>query len=354
MNMEIKINMLDVKDGDAIFIELTKPEINKRLVMVIDGGKSDFYITKIKPKFEEIISNNGSHTTIIVVCTHFDSDHIGGLIHLVDEYIDIIDEVWVHKTPVILNSYFNSASNILNENTKHIHGYDSFAFVDLFERWGNNERLLLEKKAELIIESIPELKKFVELIPNHKLKEPFGISKPLENDWPEITILGPSIEFYNSLFPTSKLLENFISEESEEILPSKLSCVKTMLKKGGVLPCDLLKKEHETRLTPTNKASIIISIENKGRKYLFTGDAGIDSFKNIPNWGTILKDIYFLKIPHHASDNNLSKELIGLMQPEYAYNSGDKFENPYILKCLETKKKNNVVKSTKSSGDLFL
>lgn len=148
------------------------------------------------------------------------------------------------------------------------------------------------------------------------LKQVFHKQQPLK-DWKEITVLGPAKEYYRSLFPSTKSFETFIAEEALEVLPSKRADLH-LLEKAVVKPCDTLKKDAETKLTPTNKASIIIAIDNENKRYLFTGDAGVESFKAIPDWKTELKNLYFLKIPHHASDNNISKELIELMQPVYA------------------------------------
>lgn len=126
-----------------------------------------------------------------------------------------------------------------------------------------------------------------------------------------------------------------------------------MLELAGTMPCDILKTDRQTRLTATNKASIILAIDKEDKRYLFTGDAGIDSFKSIPDWQNELKNLFFLKVPHHASDNNISKELIELMQPEYAYNTGFKYQDDAVLKCLEQKIRNKSVKTTKTDDDLI-
>ena len=86
---------------------------------------------------------------------------------------------------------------------------------------------------------------------------------------------------------------------------------------------------------------------------MFTGDADIESFKEIPNWKAELKELYFLKVPHHASDNNISKELIELMQPVYVYNSGSKYQDNDVIECFKEKSRNKIVKTTKSDGDLI-
>lgn len=335
--MEVKVTMLNVKDGDAIIVELAKS--NKTLVMVIDGGQPGYYLTKMKPKLESVLKIHNKKAPDIVVCTHYDSDHIGGLIPLINDYISEIKEVWVHQTPELLKGYIEKAIQLTEQKEK---------FVGDFEL---ESKQLLEEKANLIIESLPQLKTFIDLIPISKLKQVFHKQKPL-TDWQEITVLGPTKAYYDTLFPSTKTFEQFINEEALESLPNKKAELRT-LEMAGIKPCDTFKKDSETKLTATNKASIIIAIDNKDKRYLFTGDAGIESFKSIPDWKVELKNLYFLKIPHHASNNNISKELIELMQPEYAYNTGYKHQDDAVLKCISEKQRNKEVKTTKNDGDLF-
>ena len=207
-----------------------------------------------------------------------------------------------------------------------------------------------KEKANFIIQSLPQLKKLISLIPRTKLKQVFHNQKPLA-DWPEITVLGPTKAYYKSLFPADKTFTEFILEESFKTVAPEINRVG--INDDAIKnPCDSLKKDSDAQLTSTNKASIIFTIDDADKRYVFTGDAGIESFKKIPNYKTKLKNLYFLKIPHHGSDNNISKELIELMQPKYAYNSGNKHQDEAVLQCFSKKLRNKKVESTKASGDL--
>ena len=116
--MNIKIHILDVKDGDAIILELSKDD--KNLVMVIDGGKTSYYTEKMKPKLKEILKANNKQAPDIIVCTHYDSDHIGGLIPLIEDYIADIREVWIHRTPDLINTYINKSNLLLEQKSKNV------------------------------------------------------------------------------------------------------------------------------------------------------------------------------------------------------------------------------------------
>ena len=349
IDMDIKTHILDVKDGDAIILELSKED--EDLIMVIDGGKSSYYQEKLKPKLNDILTTYNKKAPDIVVCTHYDSDHIGGLIPLIEDYISDIKEVWIHKTPNLINSYIDKSNHLLEQKNKHLGDYEWSKFTRLFESSEHQLKQTLDENAISLIESLPQLKRIIDLIPASKLKQVYHKQKPL-SDWQEIIVLGPTKNYYNSLFPSFKTFETFIKEEVNGMLLSSRATFR-QLELAGISACDQLKEESETRLTSTNKASIIIAIDKIGKRYLFTGDAGIESFKSIPNYQEELKDLFFLKVPHHASDNNLSKELIELMNPIYAYSSGDKHQDDSILKCISLKNRNIETKSTKSAGDLI-
>ena len=94
-----KIHFLPVKHGDAFIIECEKDE-NKGVV-VVDGGPGSckVAVTKEIRKYEPID---------LMVLTHFDGDHIGGLLGYVQSSKDIVPfpvkEMWVNNcytVPVI-------------------------------------------------------------------------------------------------------------------------------------------------------------------------------------------------------------------------------------------------------------
>jgi len=347
--MNLKIHILDVKDGDAIIIEMIKED--KCLIMVIDGGQPRSYKDKVRPKLVEILKIYNKKAPDIVVCTHYDSDHIGGLIPLIEEFISDISEVWIHKTPEAILGYIEESIQLKVSKTKHFYDFNHFPINRLFESYNSSDKQLLEIKASQLLESLPQLRRLIDIIPSHKLRQVYHNEKPIKL-WQEVTILGPTKNYFDSLFPPTKNLESFILEEAIEVIPSIRASFKTLYI-AGINPCDQLKNEGQTSITSTNKASIIISIDIDSDRYLFTGDAGIESFKNIPNYQEELKNIFFLKVPHHASMNNISREIIELMQPIYAYSSGNRHQDEAVLFCISSKKRNKVVRSTKDEGDLY-
>jgi len=347
--MDIKIKVLDVGDGDAIIVQLNKN--NENLVMVIDGGESKHYKTIVKPELQKTLIDANKKAPDIVVVTHYDSDHIGGLIPLVTDYIDDIKEVWVHRPPELNEKDFSiiksfNPKNIVTSNSNH------FSLEKSIQEKTSFSRSCIKLNSKFILESLRQLDTLIGIIPTSKIREVFYNYS--YKRWPEIRVLGPTKSFYDNLFPRTMLLENLMLNEikyNEDYTRLDEGLMKyRKLITYNINPCSHLKNDSTARLTSTNKASIIISIDEDKKKYLFTGDAGIDSFKAIPNWGKELENLYWLKIPHHGSDNNISQELIDKMKPKFAFNSGDKYQDDHVLECLR-KNSSNVI-STKSRGNL--
>lgn len=351
--MDVKVNILNVKDGDAIIVELAKS--GQSLFMVIDGGEPAYYVKKMKPVLEAVLKAHGKKAPDIVVCTHCDSDHIGGLIPLLTDYGADVGEVWVHKIPAALKEYIVQAQLLPgNAGLRNIHSQDNHPLSLLLESYPADRQVLAEQKIGLLLESLPQLQQLMDVIPPQKLVEAFTNARPLAA-WPEVSILGPTRAYFNTLFPPNKSFESFIEEEVPTglFLTEQESFLRKQAKLAGIKPCDRLKTQQEAELSNTNKASIIIAIDAQEGRYLFTGDAGIDSLKNISDWQNALKDLYFLKVPHHASNNNLSKELSDVMQPVYAYSSGSEYQDDEVLGCLKSKARNKQTKTTKTDGDLI-
>ena len=346
--MNGKITLLDVGDGDAIIAQIKRGK--QSLLMVIDGARKKDYKAIVNPALKKVLKELGKKGPDIVVATHYDADHIAGLIPLVQEYISHIQEVWVHRPPE-LDDYRNFSSQLKKEQVSDI----------LTQRIPQEDKEVLEQFSEklgerfpYVFESIRQLKTFLGYLPKEKVCDVFAGYSP--KNWPEIKVLGPTKDFYDELFPESKKFEELIFEEVESyekyaLQEQKIRQVSLMrpLKK----PCQYLKDDRSAKITPTNRASIVFALDSGKKRLLFTGDAGIKSFKSIPNWKSELNNLFWLKIPHHGSDNNISKELIDLMSPEFADSTGSHHQDEHVLQCISKnpRSKRNA-RSTKKEGDL--
>lgn len=86
------------------------------------------------------------------------------------------------------------------------------------------------------------------------------------------------------------------------------------------------------------------------KKFLFTADAGLASFEQINNSSSILNDLYWLKLPHHGSINNINHDFLQQMNPSSVFISTAKTLDQNLADCLARHCKD--VRITAESGDL--
>jgi beta-lactamase superfamily II metal-dependent hydrolase len=322
--LKIQITMVDVEDGDAIIIFFEGN--GKKHVSLIDGGRRQ-YAEKVIGKLDAILKKAGKQSPDLLVVTHYDSDHIGGIPAIIDKYKNGIRELWIHKPGTVIENSFTQKNHQTN----------------LLEI-AKEEKLIAE--IDVVMESINELREVIDKAQKHKIfiKEPFANETSFDN-LPELRVIGPTKEYYNGIFKDEKAFESFVFHEA---LGMKLE--------QSLHPASISQKTSCSRLpttskiTQTNKASVIIKVVAEDKSYLFTGDAGIESFHAISNYEKELKDIYWVKVPHHGSINNISEDLIKIMNAKFAFVSGKNYIDDPVLKCF--KDKGGTVKDTRA-GDLF-
>ena len=324
--MNIQITTINVGDADAIIVSLQ--EDRRKLVALIDAGRRQ-HSDKVLAKVDDELKRVGKPSPDLVVVSHCDSDHIGGIPAVLDKYRNKIREIWIHQPYFSFNEGFSSYRQRL---------------LTLFEDAGIRD---LGDNMELVIESFNELNDVVTLAESIgiEIKEPF-LGECSFSDWPQIKVIGPTRSYYNTVFRNIDSLDNLVLTETSEssFLAKSLNDPKRMTTN----PCAQLP--NKSRMQPTNRTSAIVKIVVDNRSYLFTGDAEIESFWSLPNCNEELKDIFWLKVPHHGSINNISEELIKLMKPKYVHVSGNAYVDPRVVECLKQKGYN--VRIT-TSGDLI-
>lgn len=307
----------------------------KKLIMLIDGGKPA-YCKIVTEELKPLLSYASKKAPDVIVCTHYDSDHIGGLIPVVKHYGNNIGEVWMFKS---LPLKIAKTKKIAVHNDPLLGSFDDVTMKDDFSTALSEQELSFYNT---LITSIKQQKELETLVKSLKIKllEPFE-GKCKLSGWPEVKIIAPALGYYKKLFPkgfTEELIKN-------EITALEAASTKAQLTKKAKDPFAELDKVSK-EISSINMASVILLLTIKKRKYLFTGDAGVASFENIKNHKKVLKDIYWLKVPHHASARNLNAALIKLMKPRYAVISGKKYISKLVVDCLSAVTKNIVSTAT--------
>lgn len=332
--MKAEINLINVEDGDAILLMLT--DTGKKSLIIIDGGFKKYY-PKLKRRLQEVLPKF-NHTIDLLVCTHYDNDHIGGVENILDDYHASVKEIWIHKIDHSMKktaAFFEEKLSFFQDKTA---GISSPENVD-------------DLKNIAAIERYQDLLRVVDKIKSYGLEDRITEAKhgDLFKKFPEFTVVGPSADFYNQNLAAlkeeailedvkkdleSKIIDrNLLSEMITEVLPQKVL---------NQNPCVMLEKSSiRNGVSATNMVSIVTMLKIGTKKFLFTGDSGIESFeKHTTDWKKSLKDLFFLVVPHHGSKNNTSSEMLSVFNPVHSFVSGQgNFNRPSMMieQCMKSK-----------------
>ena len=315
-----EIDMLDVKAADAFLI----------YAYIDDGDGGEFeYVVLVDAGNEgdgeaiyNLINQYYDQTYIdLVIITHCDSDHYGGMQYLINKHKDpknpfSIRKVWVHDPYNHVN--VDDVKYIRKKETLRERLNAAYEFSD-----GSNLLELLDKA------SIPRQEVFT------------GDTYDTLN----IRVLGPDKEYYESLIPDFRVDLDFKDEQDDEDVYSSLTC-------RGQTEDDFYSKALEDAYddrSKVNQSSIVFLFEPNDQKLLFTGDAGKEAIHRIVDADKYIKaiaNIDWLKVPHHGSKHNLDNAIISHLHPKISYISTEKI-NKYANRCtINALKKVGVVYST--------
>ena len=326
--MNYEVEMLDVKAADAFLIHYVEDNGNSHIIMVDSGNYEDAgkIIQHIKAYYDKVTINGWTGYVIdLAVVTHPDDDHIGGFVHMLEDIND----------GKLKDFRFNTFW--VNDPTQHEFVPDDVKSV-------RTQKSLDEKLKCVYNYKEDDSKNLLDLIDEVGVyrEEAFAGERL---DSPKITILSPTKEYYESLLPKFRnrmkfywaiesLEENQYSEDKD--ISDKDSLSRTL---------DGAKDDGSAH----NQSSIVFLLEkDDGKKYLFTGDAGRDAFKHVPqDLLASFKGIDWMKVPHHGSKHNLDSQIIKHVNPKVAYISTEK-QGTYLSLCtvFALKKNNTKVYST--------
>lgn len=304
------IEMLPALHGDAIWIEYGSAGRKRR--MLIDGGPISSY-----PALEKKLKTlpEGDKRVELLVITHVDTDHIDGIIRL----LGIRHNKWLLEPRDI---WFNG--------WKHLKGS-----AVLGGPQGDFLSALIDQRAPT---------KWNLQFKGKAVRVGIGKLLPLElNDGLEpgmkLTLLSPSVDKLEKMADVwakdveGKHLPGDLEKAIEQLYKEKKYHTEGVL--GGEAETNqLLVDQLKIDQSVANGTSIAFLAEFGGKSCLFLGDAHTDviceSIKRlIPGKQTKLK-VDAVKMAHHGSKSNISKELMELIDARYFLisTSGAIFQHP--------------------------
>lgn len=301
----LELHLLPARQGDAIWVRWGQKQLTHQLIVdmgTLGVGK------RLRERLEELPEKARRFELLVV--THIDADHIGG----------------------VLTCLMDAAP------------LKGLEFGDI---WFNGlDHLPITKKTDIEEQGGAQGSRFAIWLAGRTWNEYFEGEAVYRNKKPK-TVRLPGGLSITILGPTSKRLAALAPVWSKEL---EVALKKKRAKEGGGAVESLGRRQVEPRLASTddlrrlaamstgaddsepNGSSIFLLLEHGRRKVLLTGDAyAQDIIAGIDSLGVKRPfKIDALKVPHHGSSQNVTKELIRAVEcPLFLFSTdGTQFEHP--------------------------
>lgn len=268
------------RSGDAItlrFGDLNGPR-EAQTVVVVDGGFTDDGVKVIKHLAEYYHTDRAD----IVVSTHPDGDHAAGLAVVLNELS--VGALWMHQP-------WNHTDDI----------------AKLFK----DGRVTDTSVAETIRKALDDARDLekIALRKGIPIVEPFVGSS---NATGELTVVGPSIEFYESLLP--QFLCTPEPKESVSFLRKIAAGVGTLVEAvAETLTIETLTDDGD-ETSAENESSVVLRLNCDAAVILLTGDVGrtgLGLATDVLEYQGFTADaLRFIQVPHHGSKRNVGPTVL--------------------------------------------
>ena len=325
----MRIEVLPALNGDCILIEYEPQHY-----ILIDGGYVDTYLTFLKSRLHEISKQGG--VLDLVVVSHIDSDHISGIIKMLEE-----DEPPIPIRGIWYNGYRHVQSTTIVSEEK-----ETFVHKSICKQYKQTCDKPISAKQGCTLSA---------LIMRHGLtwNAPVNggaIVAPFSIQLGDATlhVLSPSGQDIRTLgkFWKKRLIKDgFLAKaHSEEFWDDAFEFSLSNEKPGFHFhdkkvskTFDLNKLKTEEYIpddSATNGSSIAFVLETKDKRVLFMGDSHSETIEDslASLYGMENQPYSFdaVKLSHHGSYNNNSPKLFELISADkwIVSTNGDKYNHP--------------------------
>ena len=313
---KFEIDMLDVKAADAFLIHayVEKGGNNKwEYVVLVDAGNEgdgEVIYNHINKYYDQKYID-------LIIITHCDSDHYGGMQYLINKHNDCnnifsIKKVWVH---------------------------DPYKHVDVDDVKYIRKEETLRKRLNAAYE-FSDGSNLLELLDNAKIAREEVFAGDSYGDL-NIIVLGPDKDYYDSLIPDFRVDLDFKEEQDDDVYVGLFSSCQS----EDDFYSKALENAYDDK-SKVNQSSIIFLFEADGQDFLFTGDAGKETLHRVvdADKNKALANLNWLKVPHHGSKHNLDNAIISYFNPKVSYISTEKIKK-YANQC--------TINALKKVGDVY-
>lgn len=293
-----ELEMLAAREGDCLWIRYGKRTAPKQIL--VDAGRGSTYKNDLRARLLALPKNQ--RTFELFVITHIDRDHIEGTLGLLeDPTLDVtFEEIWFNSYDHLKSAKLEAFGALQGERLT----------TALLKRRASWNKSWKGKAVALRGAALS------------KVKLPGGMT---------LTLLSPDRQKLRELIPSWE-------EECKDagLVPGSKARRRELkgLEEFGAIDVEALAAtKFDADTTRPNGTSIAMIAEYDGKKVLLGADAHVDrllaSLKTLAK-GKKRVALDVIKVSHHGSDRNLSKELLEAIDcPEYLIStSGAYFKHP--------------------------
>lgn len=306
--MQYQIDFLPVGEkrcGEAIAIrfgDLESDDLTKQYIVLIDGG----YSSDDERIINYLKEHYGTDYIDLMVSTHPDIDHIGGLPGVVEKAR--VANLWMHLP------WEHSADYLEARQSEFV---NASVAKKLKKALSSSNDLALAADAKSLVP--------VEPFAGTQFPTPYGT----------VTVLSPTVQHYENLIDQI-LGGKTASSLQKSTLPSLEAALQQLAASQSVME----SHHHETLsdkldTTPSNNTSAVILIElNDGHKFLFCGDAGKSTleiaYAAYELLGHKTGELHLVQVPHHGSRRNVGPTILDKFLGEKTAKVGAKVGNAVV------------------------
>jgi beta-lactamase superfamily II metal-dependent hydrolase len=281
------------KSGDAIAMRWGYlQDTNRQKVIIIDGGFRDSGEALV----EHIRKYYGTNQVYCIFCSHPDRDHVSGLLPVIENLTVqnlMMHRPWNHTKGI--RDWFKDGrvtDNSVKEKLK-----DSLEFAYQLELTASGKKIPICE---------PFTSKLIDM----------GFNSTLQ-------ILGPTVDYYESLLPCFRGTPEPKETAFESVFNKAVNFAADAISwVTESLHIETLDDNGETSAENNSSAILLFRIDGDG--LLFTGDAGIPALNYAVSFleeqNCNFGSIKFIQVPHHGSKRNIGPSILNkIVGPKLQY-----------------------------------